>query len=249
MKILNPEEKQALAKAGLSGSEQAIYLYLLEYGDQNPTSISIATKTLRPNTYALLKTLVSKGFVERIKRDKRFIYRAKDPEALLSIFTEQKRQFETIIPTLELLRYKENNKPSLRIFDGWEEVKNIYEESLAYESVLAIASTEKLLALDQHFFKNYWKALRVKKIFFKDILTFASGAEAAGVMKDILGVYYDYKLLPSRSYDFTNEVIIYGETVGLLSYSNHIHAVTIKDMETAKTFRAIFDTMWSSLKG
>lgn len=247
MKILSPEEKIALVKAGLSGSEQAIYLYLLEYGDQNPTDIAKATNTLRPNTYALLKTLVHKGFVQQIKRDKRFIYRAKEPESLLSIFVEQKKMFESVIPTLELLRYKEENKPSVRIYEGLAQVKNIYEESLDYESIFAIASTEKLLNLDPQFFKNYWKSLALKKIFFRDILTFASGAEAASEMKEILKAYYDYKLLPPHSYDFANEVIVYGDTVGLLSFSNHIHAVTIKDPETAKTFKAIFDTLWASL--
>jgi sugar-specific transcriptional regulator TrmB len=247
MKILTPGEKLALQKAGLSGSEQAIYLYLLEFGDQNPTDISKATRILRPNTYALLNTLVHKGFVERIKRHKRFIYRAQEPESLLSIFTEQKKMFESVIPTLELLRYKEDNKPSVRIFEGFDQIKNIYEESLAYNQIYAIASTEKLLELDPKFFKNYWQALRVKGIFFKDILTFGSGAEAAGEMKEILKAYYDYRLLPSDSYNFTNEVIIYGNTVSLISYSHHLHAVTIKDPETAKTFKAIFDTLWSSL--
>jgi sugar-specific transcriptional regulator TrmB len=247
MKILTSEEKNALQKAGLSASEQSIYLYLLEYGDQNPTEISHATRTLRPNTYALLKTLVHKGFVERIKQHKRFIYRAKEPVSLLSIFAEQKKMFETVIPTLELLRYKEENKPSVRIFEGFDQIKNIYEESLLYDKVFAIASTEKLLELHPQFFKNYWLALKVKGIFFKDILTFGSGAEAAGEMKEILKAYYDYRLLPSDSYDFTNEVVIYGNTVSLISYSNHLHAVTIKDPETAKTFKAIFDTLWSSL--
>lgn len=247
MKILSPDEKIALGKAGLSGSEQVIYLYLLEYGDQSPTDISKATHTLRPNTYALLKTLVHKGFVERIKRDKRFIYRAKEPESLLSIFIEQKKMFESVIPTLELLRYKEENKPSVRIFEGWEQVKNIYEESLSCESVFAIASTEKLLQLDPQFFKNYWKALQIKGIFFKDILTFKSGAEAAGEMKEILKAYYEYRVLPSHSYDFADEVIVYGNTVALISYSSHVHAVTIKNPETAKTFKAIFDTLWASL--
>lgn len=247
MKILSPDEKGALGKAGLSGSEQAIYLYLLEYGDQSPTDISKATHTLRPNTYALLKTLVHKGFVQRIKKGKRFIYRAKEPESLLSIFVEQKKMFESVIPTLELLRYKEQNKPSIRIFEGLDQIKNIYEESLAHPSICAIASTEKLLELDAQFFKNYWKSLKIKGIFFRDILTFKSGAEAAGEMKEILKAYYDYKLLPPHSYDFANEVIIYGDTVALLSFSNDIHAVTIKDPETAKTFKAIFDTMWASL--
>lgn len=247
MKILSPDEKIALGKAGLSGSEQAIYLYLLEYGDQSPTDIAKATHTLRPNTYALLKTLVQKGFLQQIKRDKRFIYRAKEPESLLSIFVEQKKMFESVIPTLELLRYKEQNKPSIRIFEGLDQIKNIYEESLAHPSICAIASTEKLLELDPQFFKNYWKSIFIKKIFFKDILTFKSGAEAAGEMKEIVKGYYDYRLLPPHSYDFANEVIIYGDTVALLSFSNHIHAVTIKDPETAKTFKAIFDTLWARL--
>ena len=247
MKILSPDEKIALQKAGLSGSEQAVYLYLLEYGDQNPTNIAKATKTLRPNTYTLLRTLVQKGFVERIKQNKRFIYRAKQPESLLYIFVEQKKMFESVIPTLELLRYKETSKPSVRIFEGLEQVKNIYEESLAFPSIFAIASTEKLLDLDRQFFINYWKSLFIKKIFFRDILTFKSGAEAADEMKQILKGYYDFRLLPSHSYDFADEVIVYGDTVALVSYSGHIHAVTIKSPETARTFKAIFDTLWASL--
>ena len=119
MKILSQEEKVALEKAGLSGTEQFVYLYLLEYGDQNPTDIAKATHLLSPNTYTLLKTLVHKGFVLRLKKGKRYIYRAKEPEALLSIFVEQKKMFETVIPALELLRYKEKNKPSSWILHEW----------------------------------------------------------------------------------------------------------------------------------
>lgn len=247
MKIITQDEVSALASIGLTNTEQKVYVYLLEFGDQNPTDISIAIKIQRPNTYAVLKTLTHKGFVRRIKKSKRFVYRAEEPKNLLAIFSEQKKVFESVVPTLELLRYKEQNKPSIRILEGFDQVKNIYQESLACEQVFAIASTEKLLELEPAFFKNYWKALKNKGIFFKDILTFGSGEEAAGAMKEILGVYYDYKLMPAKSYDFSNEVIIYGDTVAFISYTGHVHAVTIKEAETVKTFRAIFNILWKSL--
>jgi sugar-specific transcriptional regulator TrmB len=247
MKKLSPEEKFALSKAGLSDSEQHVYLSLLEYGDQNPTDLSKTTRTLRPNTYALLKNLTQKGFVQRIKKGKRYIYRAKEPESLLAIFVEQKKQFESIIPTLELLRYQEKNKPSVRIFEGLDQIKTIYEESLSTEQLFGIASTEKLFELDRLFFQSYLKSIRIKNIFFKDILTHHSGAKAAQEMKEELKGYYEYKLLSEKRGEFANDILIYDDTVALVTFATHIHGVTIKDPETAKTFKAIFDTLWASL--
>src|SRR3989338_5320307 len=156
---------------GLHRSQGFIYLFLLENGLSTVPQIAEGTDIGRTNCYHILRALEKFGLAEKREQDGVSHYLARNPSALLKLADKNKEIIEKALPDLHALYTTQKNKPKIRFFEGWEEVKQIYEETLAARKITAIGSTEKLSALELKFFTWYTNQLAKRKIIFNDILT------------------------------------------------------------------------------
>ncbi len=184
--------KQQLRQFGLTSSEIEVYLYLLEQGLSSPPQVSKGTGITRTNCYHVLESLVTQGLVAEQEKGKRKAYLASDPEALLRSFDTRRESLAGIVPDLRAMYTVQKNKPKIRFYDGWEEVKQIYWQSFEAEEVFAVGSTKHLSDLQQSFLHSYAKGLKEKEILLHDILSSTSGADIALGLKDIMKGYYEY---------------------------------------------------------
>src|SRR3989338_10227979 len=118
---------EGLKNIGLKGSEIKVYLYLLENGVSTPPQIAKSTKIARTNTYHIVRALEEKGLIEQHKKRKRFVYLPTDPAALLRTLERRREIVEQLLPDLRALHKIQKNKPSIRFFEGTEQIKEIFK--------------------------------------------------------------------------------------------------------------------------
>lgn len=232
---------------GLSKSEIKVYLYLLECGLATPPQIAKGTGIARTNTYHLLRSLAEKDVIEEQKRGKRKAYFASDPEVLIFRHEKKKDALEKLLPELAGLYQNQKNKPRVRYFDGWPEVKTMWSEMLAAKRIYGFASTSKLFKLSPGFFEDFRQKIKSQEIEFYDIVSYESGKKAVQQSKREIGERYRAKVLPRRYEDLPTDVLVWNNNVLLVSTEEPVFATMLTNKSLARTFVVMFELMWSAL--
>ncbi|PIW37001.1 MAG: hypothetical protein COW24_02460 [Candidatus Kerfeldbacteria bacterium CG15_BIG_FIL_POST_REV_8_21_14_020_45_12] len=238
------ELNQQLQNIGLTKTEAAIYTYLLQNGLATPPQIAKGTGIARTNAYNVLQSLKAQALIQEQKAGKRKAYIANDPESLFQRIEERRNNVEQVLPDLRALYAQHQNKPIIRFFDGYEEIKQIYHMVLSTEEVYGIGSTNELARQGQAFYSKWLKELKAHNIVFYDILSHPSGEKAAPEMKAALRGLYDYKLMPKKYEDFPTDMLIWGDNIALLSLEEPLFGTVITNKTLAQTFRIIFKALW-----
>ena len=194
----------------------------------------------------MLQALKEKSLIEEQSKGKRKGYIARDPQALVSTLDRKKEIVEQILPDLRNLFTTQKNKPKIHFYEGWEEVKQIYLQSLSTEKIIAIGSTKQLKKLDEAFFDKYQKEIKKNKIIFYDILSNAS-AEKIRETKEMIGDLYQAKTLPSRHQDILTDILIWGDNVAFITLEEPIFGTIVTNPLLAKTFKTVFEVLWEEL--
>ncbi len=236
-----------LQNIGLHKSEIKIYFYLLENGLSSPPQIAKSTKIARTNSYHILQSLKEKGLVIEQRGDKRKAYLASDPSAFLRTLEKQKEIIEQILPDLRGLYITQKNKPKIRFFDGWEQTKEIYLQSLSAQSIIAMGSTNKLTELDEKFFTFFVEQIRTKNIVMHDILSYPSKEKGAPESILKLKGLYNVKFLSQKHSELPTDMLIWDDNVALISLEKPIFGTIITNKTIAQTFKIMFDVMWNGL--
>ncbi|MBI5221147.1 MAG: hypothetical protein HY978_04955 [Candidatus Liptonbacteria bacterium] len=236
-----------LKRLGLYASEAKVYVFLLQRGLTTPPQIARGTGIARTNCYHILRELKDKGLTMEQLKGKRRAYSARDPKSLLAELDRQREEAESLIPALRALYVTQKHKPSISFFEGWEEVRQLYEQILSAEKIVAIGSTEQLAKVDHKFFSWYQRQMAKRKIIFYDLLTYASGEKTAKEIKAVAGALHEIKLLPPRYQDIPTDIMIWHDNVALISLQEPIFGTLLTSAPLAKTFRALFELLWEKL--
>ncbi len=239
---------EKLKQMGLLDSEIKVYLYLLEHGVSTPPQIAQGAKIARPNSYKILRSLREKKLIEEERKGKRKAYLASNPSALLQILTSRMRAAKNLLPDLRALYATQKNKPVIRFYDGWEQIKEIYEQALDSEEIRGLASTKKLFALDLKFFNRYMAKLRKKGIMFRDIITHESARESGPLAKGALKGLLDIKVLPAKYKDLPTDILVWNDNVALMALDPPIFGTILTNRALADTFLIIHDLIWENLE-
>lgn len=239
--------KDDLEQLSLNQSEISVYLALLENGTLIPRRISILTGIARTNCYHILESLEEKRLIISETKGKRKAYLARDPQSLLFELERKKEIAEKLIPDLRALFISEKNKPQVRFFEGWPEVKQIYEQTLTAEKIIAIGSTEKLSELESGFLEWYERKLNQKKIIFYDILTAATREKTAKALLAARGALHEIKFLPNRLGDLPTDILIWDNNLALITLEQPIFGTVLTSPVLVQTFRALFGLLWEKL--
>jgi len=236
-----------LKTIGLKKNESEVYLYILQNGLSTPPQIAKGTGILRTNCYNILQTLKEKDVVEEQKRGSRRVYIARDPESLKLSLERKIEAVDRILPDLRSLFTTQKNKPVIRFYEGFEEVKNIYTILTKADSVYSIGSTEKLRELDPKFFARFIEKLEKNKVIFKDILTASSKQYSAKTIKQIRNNLHQIKFISEKHKNMSTDMLIWNENVALVSLDEPIFGTVITNKNLAHTFKIILSIVWDTL--
>ncbi|MSU75681.1 MAG: hypothetical protein EXS55_04165 [Candidatus Magasanikbacteria bacterium] len=240
------ELQTQLKIAGLNHSEITVYLFLLENGLSTPPIVSRGTKIARTNCYNILLDLKNKGLIEEQTVGKHKTYLAKDPAALLHTLEQKKEAIARILPDLRGLYTLQKNKPKIRYYNGIEQIKEIYLQTLSANRVYGLASTKKLYELMPEFYLQHLNEIQKRGIVWYDILSHSSESKGAPEMKAILKGLYDQHFLPNQYGDFPTDMLLWGDNIALITLEEPIFGTVLTNPLLAKTFSIVFDMLWNA---
>lgn len=240
--------KDDLRGIGLNESETEVYVYLLEFGVATPPQIAKATHIARANCYHVLRALQEKGLISEQTKGKRAQYLTRDPQALLLAVDKKKEAIESVLPDLRALYGAQINKPKIRFYEGFDEVKEIYQQSLSSDFIKGFGSTKQLSELDQKFFTNYIKEIKRRTIIFRDIVTYESEEKGLPEGKEIMGALYEVRLLPPQYKGLLTDMLLWDDNVALITLKEPIFGTVLTNETLSKTFNAIYDALWEQIE-
>jgi sugar-specific transcriptional regulator TrmB len=231
---------QELSNLGLSKAEISVYLHLLKQGLSSPAQVSKGTGIARPHCYGILESLESQGLITSQKiKNKREAYLARDPQALFETLKRKQESIERILPDLRDLHAANKNKPQIQYFDGKDEVKLIYKQSLKSEEIYAIGSTAKMQETLGDFYDWYIKEVKKHNTIFHDILTGESEEQTLSETQKILKGLYGAKVLSKNEGEASMDILIWDNKIGLISYDKPIFGTIITSSSFAQMFKII----------
>ncbi|HEY4515107.1 MAG TPA: helix-turn-helix domain-containing protein [Candidatus Paceibacterota bacterium] len=232
---------ERLLGLGLSKSEASIYLYLVENGISTPPQIAKNTKIAITNCYPILRALKDKKLVEETRRGKRKSYVASDPDSLLSLLEKRRLSAEELVPDLRALYTRQKNKPKIKFYDGWEQVKEIYLQSLESEELWASGSIEDIERIDPKFWIYFQKEVKRRQQFVYDLLPASAKEGAAREAIERMGIFYKPAYLPRRYESLPIDIMVWNDNVALISLEEPIIGTVITGGYFAKVFRILLE--------
>ena len=152
-----------------------------------------------------------------------------------------------MLDELRGLYSKQKNKPTIRFYEGFEQIKEIFRQTLTAKEIFGIASTKQLFSYSETFFDWYRKEIFKRKIIFHDIVTNASKTESETKVKSQLKGYLSLKSLPEHYEDVPIDILIWNDNVSLISLEPPVFGTVLTNSAMAKAFRILFDLAWKQL--
>jgi sugar-specific transcriptional regulator TrmB len=233
-----------LTTIGLTKTEAAVYMDLLEYGTQTISSIARTSKMHRPAIYASIPTLKEKGLISERRVGKLIHYAAEPPERLRSLLVPVHEELDALIPQLSKLQ---NNKtPTVRRLDGKVGVHAVYEDilrTLKKGDVFYRYSSENKKDLQRIGLPKDYETKRNEMQLERLVISnpeYIASREPA--LEESL------KVVPKQflPFDYHVSQIIYGDKIAFIDYSQPI-ATIIENPVLAKFQKDIFKMLFRKL--
>lgn len=240
-----------LKKLNFSDKEAKVYLALLELGEAPVQKIFEKAKVNRATTYIVLEALQKRGVVSTVEKDKKTVFAAESPRALLKLFRaqeqelkEKQNEFKKTLPELEALFNLSAEKPTVKFFAGPGGVRAVREDILqsGVKTLYNIYSKEyvdqirALFGDDEN--EEFLKRERELGISIKSIYTSDSGPYEGFQLKG------ERKFVPKEKFPVSGDILIYEDRVALTTLRGKIVSVIIESREIAGTLRTIFELAW-----
>ena len=133
----NSQFSALIEKLWLNKNEAKVYEILVTNGAQNIKSLArLVPNISRTNLYNVLKSLEEKELIGSGGEQKKE-FKANSPYALAAYVADEKRKADeaekiaqTILPSLNDLFKASTGRPTVRVFEGFEGIKQVYEDTL-----------------------------------------------------------------------------------------------------------------------
>jgi HTH-type transcriptional regulator, sugar sensing transcriptional regulator len=228
----------SLSLAGLTENESRVYCALLELGPSIAGRISRKTGLHRRTIYDVTDTLVQKGVVGYIVENNRRLFRANDPNHLLTLIDERKQKLAPILEHLAPLYTKGHVKEQTLVFRGRNALKQVFESQLTEKEILILGANPKAYAVMPYFFRWYNERRRKKNVRLKVI-----AADRTIRPKGMVSIRY----LPPL-FQTPVALNIYGDNVAIILWSDDPVAIVISSKAISDSYRQYFDLMWGMAK-
>lgn len=232
--------EQELKLLGLTKTEAAVYLFLLENGVSSPSRIAKGAGILRTNCYHILQSLEAQGLIRPQLTGKRQSYLARDPESLYQSIEAKRETVGRILPDLRGLYTTQKHKPKVQFYEGLDQITEAYWRSLEAKEIFAIGSTHTLSNVLPDLYGKYIQEVKKRGIVFHDLLTHASKQKAGPVMQDVLKGLYDMRYVPEQYGDIPTDLLMWNDSIAHITLEEPFFATVITSPLIAKTMKTLF---------
>lgn len=243
--------EQELIHLCLSEKEAVIYMASLELGPSTIQEISHKSGIIRTTGYNLIQSLIEKGLMTELHKGKRRLFVGQSPERLLSLIRVQKKELEererglkAILPELKGLIDFSRFRPKIRFYDGKQAIRLMRDDILSMKNLDCI---EEFVPLDDayQFFPAHKRDHRLQMLKAlnrtqrKVIYT-----SKKGMILPARERLVERRFVPLAKFPLLNEINIYGNKVGIVSYQKRPMGLIMEGKEVAQSLRSIFYLAW-----
>lgn len=239
-----------LLPIGLNDEEAQIYLASLALGPASVWNIYQKSGLKRTKCYGVLEDMVRRGFATKSNDGKRAIYEVIPPRELLSVLDRKKSEFEKTISQYEAISAQSGEKPSVRMYQGAEGVKQVYDMTLETpeSEEIIFYSTNRVEAELVKYFETYLtrrvnRGIRCRGIFpdQEEIVKLISNRDKAELRES--------RFLPKENFYPFLDATVFGNKVAYISFSGqHLFATVIESAALAGDERQKFELLWKSAR-
>lgn len=255
-----------LEDLGLSEKEAQVYMATLSIGESSVQNIAKKSNVNRVTTYVMIEQLTQKGLMSSYTKGKKKMYVAERPERLLSLLYEKEKvirtqltHFQGILPMLNAVMARSENKTTIRLYEGIEGLKAAHQVLAAafkesgfdtYYEVIVPSISENLFSEgDSPARDEVRKTVLENKITSKKIYVYDSDLQKEKVLEGVATfekiTRRHARMLARDLFNFTCEVGLYGNhTVFWLLKDNRM-AIVIDDEVVTNNMRQLFFGLWS----
>lgn len=238
--------QQVLTNIGLSDNEASVYLALVGCASATISDIANTTHMHRPQVYATLASLIEKGLVLVVQKNKRKRYSASPTQKLEVLFSEVEASFYSNIDALHE-RYKSVRlqRPIVLFSEGSSAVKDAHmdvvtslKEGDLYRRYMPVATE-----LRKKYIPKGYKELRDRKQLERKIITSAKTKKGSNKLtRSVRAIPLTHDL-----FEHNWGVTIYGNKVSFVDYESE-SVITIDHKKFSDFQKKIFDLLFSQLR-
>lgn len=237
--------EKTLKNYGLTEKQAKIYLACLELGSTSVQKISQKAGLPRSTSYELLETLQQQGLVSTFQKKKVRYFSAEEPEKVVNLAKQKAESLEQSLPHLRALYGKAKIRPTVKFYQGKQQMKLVLDEILKEaKELLAFSSADDLFATLEYFPEFVKKRVK-QKIPTKVILRQSAKAKE----RQRLGPQElrEVRIIPA-DYEYHGLVFIWDKKIAMFSFGKELVALIIESEELAKVQKAMFEVIWHSLE-
>ena len=238
--------KQALKEYGLEDGEVALYLAALKLGEAGMSELSREAQIKRTSAYVLFQALERKGLMGSFKMRGRQKFVATAPDILINKATKQLGDLKNILPELNSLVRKADQKPRITYYEGIEGYKIASEDSLQKpnSTIYHIGSISEIHnVIGEEWDVNYYIPMRLNKHIRFKALYFKSQMPKSFLQVNHAEQLREVKYLPENNL-YRASKLLYGDKMAIFSSKKELVTVIIESMDIVRAERANFETLW-----
>ncbi len=238
-----------LLKLGLTQEEAKVYLACLEISGGPVSIIARKAGVNRVSCYHTLENLLERRLLSQYNKNGVRCFAPEPPEQVVKLAEERVTIAKVLLPELKSLASSLAFKPKIRFYEGQDGVEKVFTESLAAEGeILGYTNLKLVTEFFPSFFRQY-TATRLKKGIKTRYLS-PTTVDSVRVLDPFLPPKSDPNLIEillvnKDQFPFGNEVLIFNDSVGIVSLNkDELLGLIVESATFARTMKAVFDLAW-----
>jgi sugar-specific transcriptional regulator TrmB len=237
-------ETKVLEDLGMSQTEIKIFLKLLEGGELKSGKIIELTGLQSSSVFSSVNSMIKKGFVSYIRKNKTKYYRASNPETILRFLELKKEEYLRILPELKE-RQKSILEEGVEFFKSYKGIKALILELIKDAKKgdilrgFVVEDKENYNLSTQKIYSFIKPIIKEKKITQKLIFP---EANRINPKKDTIveKKYLSYPLPPNTT--------ILNNKIAIISWDEEPSGILLTSKSLAEKYIAFFDHLWEIAK-
>jgi len=248
---------QILKNIGFTERESKVYLALLERPNQPASIIAKQCGINRSTTYLVIQDLIKKGIIKSYTKKTIQYFEPVEPKFINNLLEikenelkEKRNYFMQHLDKLQNISQKEQVKPKVSFYEGFEGVMACYSDSLTTSEteLISFIRFDKIPQKFLTYLENKYLPLRIKKNIKTKIITQKPEFKTEWLKED----HKTENLREIKFYDLNLplqvEIIAYDNKVAFIHLNeDKPFGIIIENQQVKQTIRAIHSVMWSFL--
>lgn len=243
-------KEELLQKLNLSPQESKLYLAALEYSPATATVLAQKANIERTASYPHLEELVRMGLLTVQPGKNRKLYIAENPQKLILILDRKKEALSEALPDLMSIFNVKGVKPKIRYYEGQDGMRTIMMNSVGpgVREKLHLNPVMNVLEIfGEQFTRHYIETRTARKVRVKTLRYKEKIEGPWEVVSDDPSLLREVRYLPD-DFLLDNLIIIYNNTVAIVSSAQENYGLEIESKELADTMKSFFNLAWQTAK-